>query len=140
MAPVPHYTPPVQTIRLDIKVEPTEAVLTLDKHVAAGNRLQAEVPKDRSIHVVRASAPGFIPFNQIVTFSSDVHLDIELHRARPPVHGAAKPHPAQIESTPKIEFKTAPQPSPDEEPGMKLERPAAQRAAKHIDERDPYLP
>ncbi len=138
--PIPVTAPSHETIRLEIQVEPPEAKLTLDERMVAENRLRAEVPKDRTIHVVRASAPGFIPFSQIVSFTNDVRLNVELRRARTPVQRGAKPHPRQIESESKTDQKSMPQPNQGEEPGMNMERPALRRASKQIDERDPYTP
>jgi len=138
--PVPVKETSAETIRLDIQVEPSEAKLSLDENAVEGNRLLAEVPKDRIIHVLRASAPGFIPFSQIISFANDVQLNVELRRARGPVHVVARPHPQQVESKPKTDSKAKPQSSQEEEPGMNMERPAVRRTSKQIDERDPYTP
>jgi hypothetical protein len=134
-------TPLPETIRLEIKVEPKEATLTLDENVVVGNRLQVEVPKDRSIHVVSASAPGFTPFNQKISYSGDVHLMIELRHPRTPVRSGMKPRPARIDSKAKSDSKPKIVPNQaDVEPGMNLERPSKRRTSKQIDERDPYTP
>ena len=131
-----------EIIRLVITAEPMETELSLDGNVLAGHRLNLEVPQDRGIHVVSASAPGFIPFNQQVSFSNDVILKINLHRAHtPPTRQAARPRPAQIESGTKSNIRPAAvSPGPGLEPGMNLEGPAVRHNAKPIDERNPYKP
>ena len=130
------------TIRIEITAEPRGAELSLDGNVLAGHRLNLEVPKDRGIHVVSASAPGYIPFNQQVSFSSDVVLNISLHRAHTsPVRQGARPQPSQRESRPKSSVRPATvQPDPGIEPGMDLDGPSVRPNAKPIDERNPYRP
>jgi hypothetical protein len=131
-----------EVIRLGITAEPMEAELSLDGNVLAGHRLNLEVPKDRGIHVVSASAPGYIPFNQQVSFSSDVVLQISLHRAHtPPIRQGAKPRPSQIGSGPKSNFApSAASPRQVLVPGMNMDGPAVRPNAKPIDERNPYKP
>ena len=130
------------TIRIAITAEPRAAELGLDGNVLAGHRLNLEVPKDRGIHVVSASAPGYIPFKQQVSFSSDVVLDISLHRAQNnPVRQVARPRPSQRDSRPTSNARPATvQPDPGIEPGMNLDGPSLRRKAKPIDERNPYKP
>ena len=130
------------TIRIEITAEPSATELSLDGNVLAGHRLNLEVPKDRGIHVVSASAPGYIPFNQQVSFSNDVVLNISLHRAQSTtVRQAAGLRPSQRESRPRSSVRPAiVQPDPGIEPGMNLEGPSMRRKAKPIDERNPYKP
>lgn len=144
-----------EVIRLQITVEPVQAEVGLDGNVLAGHRLNLEVPKDRSIHVVSATAPGYFPFNQQVSFSSDVVLNISLRRAhgpvgrpasrqRPsaeakaPVVGKTIPPAPQVESKPQSAGKRPT--SPRLEPGMDLDVPAPRHGAKSLDERNPYRP
>jgi hypothetical protein len=130
------------TIRIAITAEPREAELSLDGNLLAGRRLNLEVPKDRGIHVVSASAPGYVPFNQQVSFSSDVVLNISLHRAQStPVRQVARPRPSQREPRPQSSVRPAAvQPGPGIEPGMNLDGPSMRHKAKPIDERNPYKP
>lgn len=116
--------------------------MSLDGNVLAGHRLNLEVPKDRGIHVVSASAPGYIPFNQQVSFSSDVVLNISLHRSHtPPVRQVARPRPSQRESRPEGNVGPATaQPHRGIEPGMNLDGPSVRPNPKPIDERNPYKP
>jgi hypothetical protein len=129
------------TIRIAITAEPRVAELGLDGNVLAGHRLNLEVPRDRGIHVVSASAPGYISFRQQVSFSSDVVLDISLHRAQStPVRQVARQRPAQHDSRPTSSVRPATVPDPGIEPGMNLNGPSLRRKAKPIDERNPYTP
>ena len=146
--PAPAAASPAQvraahdTIRIEVAAEPRAAELSLDGNVLAGHRLSLEVPKDRGIHVVSASAPGYIPFNQQVTFSSDVVLSISLHRAHtPPVRQEVRPRPSQHESRPQSSVRPAVvQSGTAIEPGMNLDGPSMRHNAKPIDERNPYKP
>jgi hypothetical protein len=131
-----------ETIRLEITAEPVEAELSLDGNVLAGHRLNLDVPKDRGIHILSASAPGYVPFNQQVSFSSDVILTISLRRGHTPVaRPVFRPRAPQSEARAKVEVRSAPVPSDrGMEPGMNLEGPSLRPAAKAIDERNPYKP
>lgn len=149
---------PPEVIRLQIIVEPIQAELGLDGNMLAGHRLNLEVPKDRGIHVISASAPGYVPFNQQVSFSSDVVLQVNLRR----VHGAVgrplsrqsssrarinppqvgrSSEPASVGSKPQSpgEPRLAPS-APRTAPGMDLDMSASPRGARAIDERNPYRP
>jgi hypothetical protein len=141
-------------IRLQITVDPVQAEVGLDGNVLAGHRLNLEVPKDRGIHVVSASAPGYLPFNQQVVFSNDVVLTITLRRSHAPaarptgrqrtevktqaINKAAPAAPPPVESKPQT-AKTRPAPGRTE-PGMDLDTPAPRHGAKSLDERNPYRP
>jgi len=132
-----------ETIRLQITAEPVTAELSLDGNVMAGHRLNLEVPKERGIHVVSASAPGYLPFNQQVSFSSDVVLSISLRRSHAPaaVRQASRPQKAVFESKSRSSARApAVEPSQAVEPGMILESPRPRSNAKPIDERNPYAP
>jgi hypothetical protein len=140
--PMPHGQTAAGLIHLEIAAEPKETELSLDGNVLAGYRLKLDVPKDPGIHVVSASAPGYIPFNQQVSFSSDVVLRISLHRAHmPPVRQAAKARPLQNEPGQKTNLRpAAASPGPALTPGMSLDGPSMRPNAKPIDERNPYKP
>jgi hypothetical protein len=141
MPPSPITADP-EVIRVQIAAEPKEAELSLDGNVLAGHRLNLGVPKDRGIHVISASASGYIPFNQQVSFSSDVVLTINLRRDHTlPFRQAARSRAAQVESRPKSDIApVAGRPGPRIEPGMHLEGPSVRPNAKAIDERNPYKP
>lgn len=144
-----------EVIRLQITAEPAQAELGLDGNVMAGNQLNLEVPKDRGIHVVSATAPGYFPFNQQVSFSNDVVLRISLRRAHGPVaRPVARPRASAepkatvvvskpIPSAPQVEAKpqSTGKRSPSRlEPGMDLDAATPRHGAKSIDERNPYRP
>jgi eukaryotic-like serine/threonine-protein kinase len=134
---VPAEAPLPDTIHLDIRVAPSEAELTLDDKPVDGNQLRAEVPKDWNIHVIRASAPGFIPFSQSVSFASDVHLDAELRRLPSPRRGT-KSRPPQIGGKSSGNLIARPQPRETDQPGMNLDRPPLGWTTRQIDGRNPY--
>ncbi len=131
-----------ETIRLEVAVDPAEAQLGLDGNLLAGHRLNLEVPKDRGIHILSASASGYVPFNQQVSFSNDVVLHISLRRSHTSApHQVARPRTSRTESKGTNQDRPAPaQPSRQFGPGMNLEGPALRPAAKTIDERNPYKP
>jgi len=144
--PLPTQAPAAvpEVIRLEVTADPKEAELSLDGNVLAGHRLNLRVPKDRGIHVVSASAPGYIPFNQQVSFAGDVVLSINLRRGHAPaVRQPTRARPAQSEPTkaPSDGHATGPsRAAPRVEPGMSLEGPTREPNAKPIDERNPYRP
>jgi hypothetical protein len=142
-APPSPAKPASETIRLQITAEPVTAELSLDGNVMAGHRLNLEVPKERGIHVVSASAPGYVPFNQQVSFASDVVLSISLRRSHTPVvtRQASRPQRAVFEARSKASPRAAAaEPGRAIEPGMILENPRPRSNAKAIDERNPYAP
>lgn len=128
-----------EVIRLQITAEPMDAELSLDGNVLAGHRLNLEVPRDRGIHVVSASAPGHFPFNQQVSFSEDVVLHINLRRVHGPgMRQTSHQHPSHAEVKPEGSRPPPIQQVPRLEPGMDLVGPPARNSAKPIDERNPY--
>jgi hypothetical protein len=132
-----------ETIRLQITAEPVATELSLDGNVMAGHRLNLEVPKARGIHVVSASAPGYVPFNQQVSFSSDVVLSISLRCRHTPVVARQPSRPQRAVFEPKSKGSARAvtvEPGQALEPGMTLENPRPRSNAKAIDERNPYAP
>ncbi len=143
-------------IRVAIEAEPADAELSLDGNVVATHRLKLEVPRDRAIHVVSASAPGYLPFNQQISFASDVALSIKLRRAQPPrpavrsrsIHAEVRRRPeVRPEVRPAVKPEVRPevkpaavQAPPRIEPGMRLDPPPARRNSMPIDEMNPYKP
>lgn len=129
-------------IRLEIDASPVETEVSLDGNVVAGHHLSLQVPRDRGIHVISASARGYLPFNQQVSFASDVVLKINLRRAQgSAVRAAPRARPAAVEPRPKGETRAAPAAAgPRIEPGMSLDGPSRRPHAKSIDERNPYQP
>jgi hypothetical protein len=152
----PRATP--KTVRIEVGVEPAEAMLTLDGETA-GHQLAIDAPEDEAIHVLRASAPGFLGFSQKIRFSKDAHFAIQLRPLRAPARGAAKPHlakamaksqPPIIEAKPIADERPAPVPvkqvtkTPSalpepEEPGANLGH-SRRRISMPIYEKDPYAP
>lgn len=145
VAPPPPDPAPAPVKRhVEISVEPEGATLSLDDHELAGPRIEMDVAGADTTHVVRAEAPGHVPFKKTISFADDVHLDIRLRRyERPrPAPVAAQPPPPREERKPepKREVKAAPASAMVEDFGMDLQRPAPKRQPKRIDETDPYTP
>jgi hypothetical protein len=156
--PKPEQPPPApKTIRLEIGVEPAEAMLTLDG-ASMGHQLAVEAPEDQSVHMVNASAPGFLAFSQKIEYSKDVRLKIQLRPIPASARGAGKPHVAKAEAKSPVSLFEArsaygvrPAPAPVKmdakalsklpqatEPGVNLGHPSQRRTSKPIDEKDPY--
>jgi hypothetical protein len=135
-------TTKAEIIRLEISAEPVETVLSLDGNMLAGHRLNLQVPRDHGVHVVSASAPGYVPFNQQVSFTSDVVLSISLRRS----HGTtSRPVATRTRSSRSDGKHTEARPAVEQPvrqfaPGMHLEGPPARAGARQIDERNPYNP
>jgi hypothetical protein len=140
-APEPSKTR-AEIIRLEISAEPVETVLSLDGNMLAGHRLNLQVPKDHGVHVVSASAPGYVPFNQQVSFTSDVVLSISLRRSHggPSRQTAAKARPSRSEGKRSEAKPAVEQPVRQIGPGMHLEGPPVRAGARQIDEGNPYNP
>lgn len=131
VAPVPALLPPTiaplpAPCHLEITVEEPEAKLVLDGQVAPGNQIKLDVPKDDQLHLVEASAPGFLPFKRSISFSQDVFLNIALQKAR-------APSKRDVTAGVKPEGKHA------DDQGTSS-RSNAKRPASQIDEDDPYAP
>jgi serine/threonine-protein kinase len=157
---VPVAPPPVDdpskkvetaTVQLFIRVKPVAATVTLDGARLVSNPFQADVSADKRAHVLRASAPGYVPVEQVITFANDTRVDLVLK----PVPGAAgkaariaeaAAQRAAIENwKPGGEItRSVPDPSPsgarpqESEPEMKHGQPST--PPRPIDERDPYTP
>ena len=69
-----------EKVRVTLSSTPASARVTLDGVVVA-LPFSGELARDGSLHDVRATAPGFLPFRQLVGFDRDRQLDIVLQRA-----------------------------------------------------------
>ena len=139
------------TIQLFIHVKPASAVVTLDGARLVSNPFQADVTADKRAHVLHASAPGYVPVEQVITFGSDSRIEILLK----PMAGAAgraaraaeaaqrsaidnwKPQGGEITRSAPDPTPSEPSPQPDVEPKR---RPAPTTPPRSIDEKDPYSP
>jgi serine/threonine protein kinase len=91
---------------LSVKATPPTATVFLDNRQLAANPFRAEVTKDSRVHLLRATAPGFKTAERVVSFASDVDLEITLHditTSAPRIRKAEAPAPdaaaAAIEET-----------------------------------------
>ncbi|MET0596063.1 MAG: protein kinase [Polyangiaceae bacterium] len=154
----------VETIQLSITVRPTSAALTLDGARLFSNPFQADVNADKRAHVLHATAPGYAPLEQVITFANDSKIELVLK----PLPGAAgkaarlaeaererraaidnwKPGGGEIQR-PAAEPSGGETPTPtqtqarprerEREPEPELKRPPS-NPPRPIDERDPYSP
>ncbi len=129
--PVPASLPPTiaplpEPCHLEITVQEPDAKLVLDGQVATGNQIKLDVPKDDELHLVEASAPGFLPFKRSISFSQDVFLNIALQKPRAP-------------SKRDVTVGVKPEGKHADDQGMSS-RSSAKRPASQIDEDDPYAP
>jgi serine/threonine-protein kinase len=128
--------PPLQkpdTIRLSIKVGPSSATLELDGRKLNANPFRGEVQRATTgSHLLRALAPGYLPFERPVNLARDVNLIFSLRPITVPAPRAQKraddagSHPAPRGKVKEIE------------PGADLKRGDAPRSGRRIDEQDPY--
>jgi serine/threonine-protein kinase len=141
------------TVQLFVHVKPANALLTLDGARLVSNPFQAEVTADKRAHVLHASAPGYQPVEQVVTFGSDARVEIVLR----PVAGAAgraaraaaeaasqrsaidnwKPGGGEITRVPAEPAPAETRPLPEVEPKRP---PPHTTPPRPIDEKDPYSP
>jgi hypothetical protein len=124
----PTIAPLPEGCHVEITVKEAGAQLVLDGNVAAGNQIKLDVPKDDKLHLVEASAPGFLPFKRKVSFARDVFLTISLQRQR----GSAPKR--ELTAGVKLDGKHA------DDQGMSSRSNAVKRPASKIDEDDPYAP
>jgi serine/threonine protein kinase len=137
----------VATIQLYVHVKPASALVTLDGARLVSNPFHADVTADKRAHVLHASAPGYHPAEQVVTFSNDSRVEIVLK----PMAGAArvaeaaaqralienwKPVGGEITRAPPDPGTSEHRPPPEAEP----KRQPPTTPPRPIDEKDPYSP
>jgi eukaryotic-like serine/threonine-protein kinase len=136
------------TVELTISAEPRNATLKLDDELLDGNPYRGSVARDRRLHVVRASAPGFATAERQISFEVDSKVELVLRpagRAATRGRGLAAGGDLSVVPPPVGEPPLrAPRGegggsrAPRIEPGADL--PAPERAAprRQLDEQDPY--
>jgi serine/threonine-protein kinase len=126
------------TVQLFIEVRPSNAIVTLDGARLGGNPFQAEVRSEKSAHVLRASAPGYLPIEQMITYTNDTHLELALR----PVGG--KPSRAQDDGPRAADNRNtrpaepAAEPKKNADPDTEAKHRSAAPAPRGIDEKNPY--
>jgi len=73
-----------ETIQLEIRVEPSAALISIDGIDVEGNPFTDRFPRDGARHRVEAKARGYAPHGQFVVFDRDRELTIELQARRRP--------------------------------------------------------
>jgi hypothetical protein len=139
------------TVQLSIHVKPASATVTLDGARLVSNPFQADVNADKRAHVLRASAPGYQPVEQVITFGNDSRIDIVLKPMPGAAGKAARAAEAASQRSTLDNWKptggeitrATPEPAPSEarprEPDVELKRSPA-TPPRTIDEKDPYSP
>lgn len=138
--PPPQIAPLPDRCRVEITVQDAEARLALDGNLAGGNQIKLDVPKEDKVHIVEASAPGFIPFTRSVNFSQDVYLTISLEKERPPGHPISKDRPARAATRAVATSRVKPDAKRADDIGIASRPTGTKRATSKIDEDDPYAP
>jgi serine/threonine protein kinase len=127
------------TVQIFIQVRPSAAIVMIDGVRLGSNPFQAEMKSDKKTHVLHASAPGYLPLEQIITYSSDTHLEIAL---RPggggrPSRGHDEPR-SMNEPSGARPAETASEPKRPEPEGEAKRPRSATPPPRGIDEKDPY--
>jgi hypothetical protein len=138
--PPPQIAPLPDRCRVEITVQDAEARLVLDGNLAGGNQIKLDVPKEDKVHLVEASAPGFIPFTRSVNFSQDVYLTISLEKERPPGHPISKDRPTRTATKAVATSRVKPDAKRADDIGIASRPTGTKRATSKIDEDDPYAP
>jgi hypothetical protein len=87
---------PVRLVQLDVRVQPSHAVLSIDGQRLSSNPLAATMVWDSQWHTLRGEAPGFQPFVASFRLDSDVKMRLasraRMTSSRPPsMPAAARP-------------------------------------------------
>jgi hypothetical protein len=125
------------TVQLFIQVRPSIAVVTLDGARIAATPFQADVQRDKGVHMLHASAPGYLPLEQVITYSNDTHLEIALR----PAGGKASRGPEEGRSATENRNSRPAEPATEPKKSVEPEAEVKHRSAtppRGIDEKNPY--
>ena len=96
---------PEATIELTIHVSPPNARVYIDNAALPKTAATASFKKDGLTHRVRAEAPGFVARTELVPFTQNTDVNLQLDRVgvppAPPPPVAANPRPATRQDPPK---------------------------------------
>ena len=143
-----------ELVEVAIRVSPASSLITVDGVAVADNPFRARYPRDARVHHVLASADGYEPKLEEVSFESDVSIDLSLehhnapapHRAPAPAppppppaahpakHAAAAPAPPPPSAAPSV----APDPTPSAAPPREAGPTPGQRPLRPIATSNPY--
>jgi len=125
------------TVQLFIQVRPSSAIVTLDGARLASNPFQAEVRSEKSTHQLHASAPGYLPVEQIISYSNDTHLEIALRPAGGRVARGQDEGRSAAENRNARPAEPATEPKKSAEPEAETKHRSA-TPPRGIDEKNPY--
>lgn len=140
---VSSVAPEVAPAEIDftIKASPASARILIDGKPQKGNPVHGRRPRDGSVHVVRAEAPGYEPRSEQVTFDRSFLVTLEL---KPRSAHASIPTEKPTPSRTPIASSPAPQPA---RPALQQPRPTApprpkttgaRKPAVNVDTENPY--
>jgi serine/threonine-protein kinase len=87
--------PAPDAVDFSVRVSPANASISVDGTPLSGNPFHGKVPRDGLVHHVSASADGFDPKVEDVSFGADLSVDLSLDRhAAPVVHWYVPTAPA----------------------------------------------
>jgi hypothetical protein len=124
-------------VQLFIQVRPSSATVLLDGARLATNPFQAEVLREKSTHLLHASAPGYLPLEQMITYSNDSHLELALR----PSGGRASRGQDEGRSVADNRNSRPAEPAAEPKKSAEPEAETKHRSAtppRGIDEKNPY--
>jgi len=126
-----------ETITLEIAFGPPSATAKLDGVALAQTPFVAQMPRDGSAHTLEVSAPGYVTQSTMLSYDSDIDLNVVLEEEGPDADPSAStaPKPAPVGGripTPPVPKGKTPPPPPPPPAGGDGKKPLS------IDEEDPY--
>jgi serine/threonine-protein kinase len=133
--------PSPQQVELSVQAIPANARLYLDEGLLPANPFIGRVPRDGSVHVLRAEADGYEKASLMVRFDGNTKNVLRLpERSVSPETGAPRlPHPSKKATAGPSHAQSLARPSPRQvtpEPQVKGSQEAA--PAVHLDNSDPW--
>jgi hypothetical protein len=129
-APGPSTSHDMRTAELELTIvaSPSNATIHIDDAPVDGNPFVGRFPKDRSTHLVRAEADGFVAQNRQLTWQGDEKVEFSLVETAPLEAGRA-PSNAGADATPR---------APPAKGTSQLGRPPPGAGTPKIDDKNPF--
>jgi serine/threonine-protein kinase len=140
------------TVDVNIHVSPANALVTIDDVSLPANPFHRKYMSDPAQHKVRATAPGYLPKVETVTFDANVTLDLSLERQPVASRGGwtrqAQPVQPAVELRPVLPPPTTPaivapvqpvqQPVAQPQPNNAINPQGGIKPRRPIDQTNPY--